>query len=380
MNDETRRCGISPWSNRLTTVKMLPNRMHAVPARPSLITHSADFLREALKRGDWTGQLPSERTLCARLRISRPTLRAVLAQLEREGVISSVENKRRQILAIPISGGGAVSSRVVALLTPVPQQAMPPFVLFWVDALRELLAEAGYQLELHVGAHCYTSRAAGGLSKLTQRVKAAAWVLFRSTPTMQRWFVEHEIPGLVAGSCADGMELPSVDIDYRAACRHATTMLRQKGHQHIALLLPDSAHGGDVESEHGFREALGESSAGCLVTRHHETVEQVVAHLDATLKRKPAPTAFLVARSSHALTVITHLLRSGHRLPRDFAVVSRDDDAFLDHVVPRVTRYSADAAKFAKRLSKLVLELAQTGRTSVNPVRLMPDLKRGETA
>jgi hypothetical protein len=29
---------------------------------------------------------------------------------------------------------------------------------------------------------------------------------------------------------------------------------------------------------------------------------------------------------------------------------------------------------------ELVLELAQTGRTSVNPVRLMPDLKRGETA
>ena len=103
-------------------------------------------------------------------------------------------------------------------------------------------------------------------------------------------------------------------------------------------------------------------------------------HLEAALKKKPMPTAFLVARSSHALTVITHLLRSGHRLPHDFALVSRDDDAFLDHVVPRVTRYSADAAKFAKRLSKLVLELAQAGRTSVNPVRLMPDLKRGETA
>ncbi len=353
--------------------------MHAVPPRPSLITHSADFLREALLRGEWSGTLPSERTLCMRMRISRPTLRAVLAQLEKEGAVSAVESKKRRILARGSATHAAPPSRVIGLLSPVPQQAMPPFVLYWVDALRELLAEAGYQLELHVSAHCYSSRAAGCLSKLTQRVTAAAWVLFRSTPTMQRWFVEHAIPGLVAGSCADGAELPSVDIDYRAACRHATAMLRQKGHRHIALLLPDSAHGGDVESEHGFREALGGSSAGCLVTRHHETAEQVVAHLDAALKRKPSPTAFLVARSSHALTVITHLLGGGHRLPRDFAVVSRDDDAFLDHVVPRVTRYSADAAKFAKRLSKLVLELAQTGRTSVKPVRLMPDLKRGET-
>lgn len=353
--------------------------MNAVPPRPSLITHSADFLREALQRGEWEGFLPSERTLCTRLRISRPTLRAVLVQLEREGVIGVVKNKKRQILSRPKSRSKAVSSRMIALLTPVPQQAMPPFVLFWVDALRELLAETGYQLELHPSSHCFVAKPAGGLKKLTQRVQAAAWVLFRSTPAMQRWFVDQGVSAVIAGSCADDIGLPSVDLDYRATCRHAATMLMQKGHRRIVLLLPGSSHGGDVESEHGFREAFVTSNATPLVIEHHETADQVVAQLDALLKRKPAPTAFVVARSIHTLTVITHLLRCGHKLPRDFAVVSRDDDAFLDHVVPRVTRYSADAAKFAKRLSKLVLELAQTGRTSTKPVRLMPDLCRGET-
>ena len=354
--------------------------MHAVPPRPSLITHSAEFLRETLLRGEWDTWLPSERTLCTRLRISRPTLRAVLAQLEREGMISAVENKKRRILSAGSARARANPSRVIALLSPVPQQAMPPFVLFWVDALRELLAEGGYQLELHASAHCYTAKPAGGLKKLTQRVQAAAWVLFRSTPAMQRWFAEQDVAAVVGGSCAEGMELTSVDIDYRAACRHAANMLLQKGHRRIALLLPDAAHGGDLESEHGFLEALAGNDTHATVIRHHETAAHVVEHLDAAMKQKPVPTAFLVARSSHALTVITHLLGSGHRLPRDFAIVSRDDDAFLDHVVPRVTRYSADASKFAKRLSRLVLELVQSGRTSTKPVRLMPDLKRGETA
>jgi DNA-binding LacI/PurR family transcriptional regulator len=353
--------------------------MHAVPPRPSLITHSADFLREALSRGEWTELLPSERTLCTRLRISRPTLRAVLAQLEREGVISAVENKKRRVLATKAFEGGATRSTIIALLTPVPAQLMPPFVLFWVDALRELLAEAGYQLEVHASPHCFTAKPAGGLKKLTQRVHAAAWVLFRSTPAMQRWFGEQGMTSIIAGSCSDGIELPSVDLDYRATCRHAAAMLKQKGHRHIALLLPDSSHGGDAESEHGFHEALNATDATPLVLRHHESTTQLIEQLDDALRRKPAPTAFLVARSSHALTVITHLLRLGHKLPRDFAVVSRDDDAFLDHVVPRITRYAADPAKFAKRLAKLVLELAQTGRTSTKPVRLMPDLKRGET-
>ncbi len=353
--------------------------MHAVPPRPSLITHSADFLREALLRGEWQEVLPSERTLCTRLRISRPTLRAVLMQLEREGVIGAVMNKRRQILAAPTTRGKGVSSRVIALLTPVPQQAMPPFVLFWVDTLRELLAEADYQLDVHASPHCFTAKPAGGLKKLTQRVPAAAWVMFRSTPVMQRWFVEQQLPTVIAGSCADDMGLPSVDLDYRATCRHAATMLMQKGHRRIALLLPDSAHGGDAVSAQGFREAFATCDATPCVLPHHETAEQVIESLNEALQRKPAPTAFLVARSIHTLTVVTHLLRLGHKLPGDFAIVSRDDDAFLDHVVPKVTRYSADAAKFAKRLARLVLELAQTGHTSTKPVRLMPDLRRGET-
>jgi hypothetical protein len=74
------------------------------------------------------------------------------------------------------------------------------------------------------------------------------------------------------------------------------------------------------------------------------------------------------------------LLRCGHQLPRDFAVVSRDDDAFLGHVVPRVSRYSVNPGHFAKRLSRLVLELAQTGRTRLKPMRLIPEWQKGETA
>lgn len=353
--------------------------MNAVPPRPSLITHSADFLRDALQRGDWTDFLPSERILCSRLRISRPTLRAVLTHLERKGAISPVENKKRRIVMAKTVRRTLSRSRMIALLSPVPAQLMPPFVLFWLDALRELLADAGYQLEVHTSPHCFAAKPAGVLKKLTQRVNIAAWVLFRSTAAMQRWFSDQGLPAVIAGSCAKDIALPSVDIDYRAACRHAATMLRQKGHRRIALLLPGSTHGGDVESEHGFQETLQADSATPTVLRHQESAADLSHCLDEALRAKPAPTAFLVARSIHTLTVITHLLRHGHRLPRDFAVVSRDDDAFLDHVVPRVTRYAADPAKFARRLSKLVLELAQTGRTSTKPVRLMPDLKRGET-
>jgi DNA-binding LacI/PurR family transcriptional regulator len=82
----------------------------------------------------------------------------------------------------------------------------------------------------------------------------------------------------------------------------------------------------------------------------------------------------------HALTVVTHLLSNGRRIPREIAVLSRDDDEFMAHVMPPITRYSADPAKFARSLSRMVLKLATTGNGSLKPVRIVPALRRGETA
>ena len=122
-------------------------------------------------------------------------------------------------------------------------------------------------------------------------------------------------------------------------------MLMQKGHRRIALLLPDSAHGGDVDSAKGFHEAFATSEALGFVVQHHETAEQVIESLDEALKRKPAPSAFLGARSIHTLTVVTHLLRLGHKLPRDFAIVSRAVSYTRLDVYKRQVRGEALAAQ-----------------------------------
>ena len=350
--------------------------MNPVPPRASLITHSAEHLRASLLRGEWPEALPPERSLCQRLGISRPTLRLVLAQLESEGLISPVKNRQRRVMAGDTILERAVKTCRVGLLTPVTPQQMPPLVLFWLDALRALLAESGYQLHVVHQPRCYFPSPASALQRAVAKQPADAWVLFRSTVEMQRWFLQKQPRALVAGSCGADVALPSVDVDYRAACRHASTLLRRKGHRRIALLLPEGHHGGDEESERGCRDVLQDD---LILLRHTEWSKAVAQCITRALQSKPAPTAFIVARSLHALTTVTHLLQKGLQVPRDVAVVSRDGDDFLNHVSPRVTCYNTSPEAFAKRLSRLVLELAQTGRTSLKPVRLMPEFCIGES-
>jgi LacI family transcriptional regulator len=101
--------------------------------------------------------------------------------------------------------------------------------------------------------------------------------------------------------------------------------------------------------------------------------------VDAALKPSVGADGFIVARSGHALTTLTHLLRCGVRVPQDAALISRDDDAFLDFAVPRVTRYASDPAQFARRLSRATIALVHEGVASSRAVRVMPRYVAAET-
>ncbi|MBM3860915.1 MAG: GntR family transcriptional regulator [Verrucomicrobia bacterium] len=358
-----------------------PHR-RALPQRVSLVLQTAQLLREELQAGQWRDHLPGERELCERFQVSRPTMRGALEQLRREGRLDVAHGKRRRILAPRRCVASGSWAKTISLLSPVPLRSVPPFVLCWTDLLRAHLSREGFDLQFHVSQKCFAAQPASALAALVARGPAAVWVLLRSTAGIQRWFVEQQRPCLLAGTCAAGIELPSVDVDHRAAARHAAALLWRKGHRRAALLLPSGTYGGDTETEAGFREAFTASAndpGEPLVLQHDGSVAGVESCLDVALRPPQPATAFFVARTAHVLTVVTHLLRRGLRIPEDVAVISRDDDVFLEFLTPAVTRYVSAPEKFAQRLSQAAIQLARTGFAPRKPVRLMPAFVAGET-
>ena len=92
----------------------------------------------------------------------------------------------------------------------------------------------------------------------------------------------------------------------------------------------------------------------------------------------PAKVVVIPIREQIAAPVL-YLLRRGLKLPSQAAVISRDDDAFLDFVTPRVVRYSANPAIFARRLFQFIFQMVQNGPIQTRSVRLMPAFRPGET-
>jgi LacI family transcriptional regulator len=355
--------------------------MNLVLKRPSLVSEATTALRKTLKSNLWTDYLPGERVLSSQLHVSRQTLRAALKQLRREGLVHVEPGRRRRIVRDSDAGSARAQSKVVCMLSPLPLHSLRPFDIFLVDNIREHLAEEGFQLELHVSHRYYSKHPFKALEGLIHQKPIAAYILFLATLQMQRWFLDRGLPVCVAGSSYPEIELPSVDVDHRAVCRHAVGTFFSKGCRQIVLLIEDIRRAGDEESRTGFLEAAKQLNEvrQAIIAEHNGTAAGICARLDMLLSTANPPDAFLVANSAHVLTVIGHLLRQGIRLPGQVNLISRDDDSFFKYVVPTVARYRAPPGLFARKLSRIVVQLARGANVPAKNTLLVPQLLKGET-
>jgi DNA-binding LacI/PurR family transcriptional regulator len=71
-------------------------------------------------------------------------------------------------------------------------------------------------------------------------------------------------------------------------------------------------------------------------------------------------------------------LSSRFRIPQDAAVISRDDESFLENVVPTLARYSRNPDVFASTLSRMVLDVLH-GKQMMKEHKIMPTFVLGQS-
>lgn len=346
------------------------------------MSQTVAILRDEIARGAWREWLPGERTLCSDMQVSRNTLRAALAQLKREGLLSPEHGSGNRILCPRSMRKSELRFCDVALLTPEAIERLRPSLTLWIDDLRAMLSERGCRLHVFHGPQFFRANPAATLKKLVGQHPHGCWVLALSNETTQRWFDRNGVPSVVAGSVCAGINLPFCDIDHRAICRHSAGVMLGLGHRKLALLIQKSRRAGDLESEAGLLEGVRQSphaDAELVVVYHEGTVESICHRLRRLMEQKQPPTALLLANAYHYVTVVSGLMHGGWCVPQQVSIVSRDEDPFLSFLVPAPARYTVNPHIMARTLLRSVLELLEGGAVTHRLVRIMPDFVRGES-
>ncbi len=350
--------------------------------RHSVAEQVLAHLREGIATGRWRQWLPTERGLATSLHVSRSTLRFALAELRRDGTLEAIRARGNRIVAAR-PGHRAAATHTVGLLTPGPLHLHAPFAHTWIDRLRAALHDQGLGVEVHENSPVYTQgRPDDTLARLVGRNPHDCWIPVLSTAALQGWFVRHRVPCVLAGSPQHGIGLPSVDVDFFAACRHAALTLLRLGHRHLVLLNEKSDARGYTFSQTGFLQGVadyGDPSVEIAVRRFRSDERITPAQLARHFRSHQPATAIVVMTAGRCLMVLGCLAQLGLRVPRDVSLICRSSGSFLDHMVPYPAHYDFQPDKYAALLARHVLAQVRHRSNQSIAHRLTPKFVRGES-
>lgn len=303
-----------------------------------------------------------------------------MAQLGAEGLITRVNGRRARL---------NLSRR------PVPAN-VPPTVCVVCPVSREILIHNPHPIVMEMHANCATKGIAWEeafdarfdgphperyLREIVAGRRNVCWILLACPAPIQRWFAQAGVPAFVLGSCLPGVELPSIDVDYRAVGWHAAGTIIKHGHLHVGLLQPRRPLAGDLAAHEGFLSYVASGSSRISITTILVDANRSVfrARLERLAKAPRRPTALFSIRLAYILSGMFHLLQSGLRIPADISMVLGDSHSLIETALPEITRYRDINLSHADRAVRIAQALLAGHHVPLKPSLFIPTFIAGST-
>ncbi len=312
------------------------------------------------------------------LEVGRDTVRLALQRLDYEKVLSPAQaGSKRTILSLP---DRSIATRVDALrigiLSPRRLEQLQQPTLFEVDHLRRARAEKGGTLDLFAPSWFEQKDPTKHLARLVEEEPCGAWILFRTSAQIQRWFAKSHRPCLVRGYPYAADSLPHLDVDWEVTARHASGRLWRQGHRRVGILIPPQ-HLRGVEAAIKGASTLGELNFSVIEMPENGTANGVSRALSRALKLQNPPTAIIALRPRQVATTLTWLGTQGICVPVDFGLISLAHDPFLDDLLPEVSGYRVDPEVVSKLVIRRIKQLISGVPGRWNNSWITPDVIKG---
>lgn len=310
-------------------------------------------LKSAIATGQWTEKLPSERYLTLTFRVSRGTLRQALFVLAEEGIIESVPKHGHFIRKIPKSKAAKPQKyKTIGLLIGDPDSPVPSRRINWLPELQSRLGRDGYNIHIHEAIPEIARMPEKAVGKLLQVSRHSCWLLVRCGRKTQHFFQSQNLPALICGSPFDGIDIPFIDIDYRAAAHHAAGLLSARGHSNIGFVSSSSSLAGDIASLEGFKSGIAESKRTIkLQIIQYRRPDYAFHSLLKGVAQKSNPiTALFIDDPLQTINIATRALSLGINLSKDLYLVSRNFSVFLNYIHPTPGYYLHNPISMAHKI------------------------------
>jgi hypothetical protein len=348
--------------------------------RSSLAERATEALRAVIADGSIPDPLPGEHSLARQLGVSRPTVRAAMAVLAREGILRTAQGRRTR-LARDAARWRETPPASVCVVSPVSRDILfadqHPVLL----QMHARFAASGIGWEEVFDKKLAGAHPEARMRQLVAGRRNTCWIMLASTAAMQEWFARFRLPALVLGSCHGDIALPSIDIDYRALGWHAAGVILQQGHRRLGLLTPARPLAGDEACLQGFCDYASQANLGVVLHRIEIGAESAVlrSKLDRVLKRGDRPTVLFCLLQRHVLTALLHLLERGAAVPREISLVARDLPAIMEQSWPDLAHYSQPTTQLVERALRMAKSLLAGRALAAQSVKIMPDFISGRT-
>jgi LacI family transcriptional regulator len=284
-------------------------------------------------------RLPTIRELGRQLKINLHTVRQAYHVLEEDGLLETKPGRGTRVLPIVlrqlISHSTRLPSHTVGVLLPT----MTPFYSNFLQGLEEAAKRLDYLLIV-----CF---ALGGLQdarKLAQQLVSQNVDGLIAVATSGEVF-----PGLLPGFpvvCVDSpaVRTNSILLNLSGAGYHAARHLIWHGHKKIGLITASLEYDNSREAARGYRRALREKG----LPLEQKWIIEVPAYLrefgyeagQRLAQMAKPPTAVFASGDILALGAMQALREAGWRIPKDIAIVSKDNIEFAALSEPPLTSVS----------------------------------------
>jgi len=290
------------------------------------------------------GKLPSEAELCRRFAAARETVRRALRELVRQDLVAT-----RNGVGTFVTRRGARTSGRLGLL--IPDFAEAAYFAGLKAELERIARRVGY-------AATALRRKARELA--VQRIEG---VIFRplldqcadkANREVVHIFRNAEIPVVLVDSDiaapGDRSDCDLVAVNNINAGRRIAAHLIQRGHGHIAYLMPSRGLGPNTNWRNRLFGVAGEIAL-CGLSSGVTTLTFAPENLNALRKAlggANAPDAIVCGNDETAVRLLGSLHRLGRRIPEDVAVVGFDDIPMAATAEPPLTTIRQPTGEIAR--------------------------------